>query len=192
MYYTGADEIWILGGIQAVAAMAGGTDTMPADEHADSFTVAIESLSYAEHGPDTAAVLITTSEKIGIDSIKIVDKLLEILPAATLAGMSWKTLGETIVVPTLDEVFKLADDYASEHVQILTQHPREALEKLQNCNALFLGEKTCDRHNYLRDDFEGIKQGSQHSSRLEYGSSDGSGMNTPDLHPRDNLCNVCQ
>ena len=123
---------------------AGPTDVLVvADEHADSFTVAIELLSYAEHGPDTPAVLITTSEKIGIDSIKIVDKLLEILRTATLAGMSWKTLGETIVVPTLDEVFKLADDYASEHVQILTQHPREALEKLQNCSALFLGEKTC-------------------------------------------------
>ena len=181
MYYAGADEIWVLGGVQAVAAMACGTETMPkvhfiagpgnafvaeakrqlfgevgidlfagptevlvvADQHADPFTVATDLLSQAEHGPDTPAVLITTSEKVGIESIKMVDKLLEILPTAALAGTSWKTFGEVIVVPTLDEAFTLADEYASEHVQILTQHPREALEKMRNYGALFLGEKTC-------------------------------------------------
>ena len=181
MYYAGANEIWVLGGVQAVAAMACGTETMPkvhfiagpgnafvaeakrqlfgevgidlfagptevlvvADEHADPFTVATDLLSQAEHGPDTPAVLITTSEKVGTESIKMVDKLLEILPTAALAGTSWKTFGEAIVVPTLDEAFELADEYASEHVQILTQHPREALDKMHNYGALFLGEKTC-------------------------------------------------
>ncbi|KAL9075371.1 MAG: hypothetical protein Q9161_001748 [Pseudevernia consocians] len=181
MYYAGANEIWVLGGVQAVAAMACGTETMPkvhfiagpgnafvaeakrqlfgevgidlfagptevlvvADEHADPFTVATDLLSQAEHGPDTPAVLITTSEKVGTESIKMVDKLLEILPTAALAGTSWKTFGEAIVVRTLDEAFELADEYASEHVQILTQHPREALDKMHNYGALFLGEKTC-------------------------------------------------
>ena len=181
MYYAGADEIWVLGGVQAVAAMACGTETMPkaffiagpgtafvaeakrqvfrevgidlfagptevlvvADEQADPFTVATDLLSRAEHGPDTPAVLITTSEKVGTESIKIVDKLLEMLSTAALAGTSWKTFGEAIAVPTLGEAFKLADEYASEHVQILIRHPREALEKMQNSGALFLGQKTC-------------------------------------------------
>lgn len=181
MHFAGADEIWVLGGVQAVAAMACGTETMPrvdfiagpgnafvaeakrqlfgavgidlfagptevlvvADEHASPFTIATDLLSQAEHGPDTPAVLITTSEQIGVESIKMVDKLLKILPTAALAGTSWQTFGEVIVVPTMDDAFKLADVYASEHVQILTQNPREALEKMVNYGALFLGEKTC-------------------------------------------------
>lgn len=113
-----------------------------ADEHADSFTVATDLLSQAEHGSDTPAVLITTSQKVGIDSIKMVDKLLEILPTAALAGTLWKTFDEPIVMPPSDEAFKLADDYTSEHVQILTQHLSEALEKMHNDGALFLSEKT--------------------------------------------------
>lgn len=171
MYHAGADEVWVLGGFQAVAAMACGIETMPkvhfiagpgnasvagakrqlfgevgidlfagptevlvvADEQAHPFTVATDLLSQAEHGPDTPAVLITTSEKVGT----------EMLPTAALAGTPRKTFGEAIVVPKLEEAFKLADEYASEHVQILIRHPREALEKMQNSGALFLGEKTC-------------------------------------------------
>ncbi|KAF6237304.1 hypothetical protein HO173_004773 [Letharia columbiana] len=169
MYYAGADEIWVLGGVQAVAAMACGTETMPKvyfiagpgnafvaevkrqmfgevgiDIFAGQTEVLVGALlSQAERGPDTPAVLITTSEKVGTESIKMVDKMLEMLPTATLAGTSWKTFGEAIAVPTLEEAFKLANEYASEHVQVLTRHPREALEKMQNSGALFLGEKTC-------------------------------------------------
>lgn len=211
MYYAGADEIWVLGGVQAVAAMACGTETMPkvhfiagpgnafvaeakrqlfgevgidlfagptevlvvADQHADPFTVATDLLSQAEHGPDTPAVLITTSENVGIESIKMVDKLLEILPTAALAGTSWKTFGEAIVVPTLDEAFTLADEYASEHVQILTQHPREALEKMHNYGALFLGEKTCvsygDKVSFLLRSVARLTfLGNRHKSRLAH------------------------
>ena len=57
--------------------------------------------------------------------------------------MSWETFGEVIVVDNLDEGYALADKYAFEHVQILTEKPREALEKMKSYGALFLGEKTC-------------------------------------------------
>jgi histidinol dehydrogenase len=181
MYLAGADEIFILGGVQAVAAMAIGTETMRkvdfiagpgnafvaeakkqmfgdigidlfagptevlivADEAADPFTIATDLLSQAEHGPDTPAILITTSEDIGRKTIEIVDTLLTRLPTAELAGESWRTFGEVAIVGDLTEAYALADEYSSEHVQILTKRPREALEKMRNYGALFLGEKTC-------------------------------------------------
>ncbi|KFY57509.1 hypothetical protein V496_06392 [Pseudogymnoascus sp. VKM F-4515 (FW-2607)] len=181
MHYAGADEIYVLGGVQAVAAMSIGTETIGkvdfvagpgnsfvaeakrqlfgeigidlpagptevlivADETADPTVVATDLLSQAEHGPDTPAVLITTSEEFGRKTIEEVDRLLKILPTAGLASISWTTFGEVIVVPTMDEAFGLADTYASEHVQILTETPRDALVKMSNYGALFLGEKTC-------------------------------------------------
>jgi histidinol dehydrogenase len=181
MHLAGADEIYILGGVQAVAAMAIGTETIGkvnfiagpgnsfvaeakrqlfgeigidlpagptevlivADDKADPTTVAVDLLSQAEHGPDTPAVLITTSKSVGEQTVKEVDRLLKILPTAALASISWSTYGEVIVVDTLDEAYMLADSYASEHVQILVERPREALEKMSNYGALFLGEKTC-------------------------------------------------
>ena len=181
MHFAGADEIYILGGVQAVSAMAIGTETVGkvdfisgpgnafvaeakrqlfgeigidlpagptevlivADKHADPSTVATDLLSQAEHGLDTPAVLITTSQKLGEQVLKEVDRLLNILPTAAFASVSWSTLGEVIVVNDLDEGYKLADTYASEHVQILTEHPREALAKMSRYGALFLGEKTC-------------------------------------------------
>lgn len=181
MHFAGADEIHILGGVQAVAAMAIGTETIRkvdfiagpgnafvaegkrqlfgdigidlfagptevlivADEHADPFTCATDLLSQAEHGPDTPAVLITTSEEVGKKTIEHVEKLLQTLSTAAVASVSWKAFGEVIVVETLDEAFKLADEYASEHVQILTENPREALQKMKHYGALFLGKNTC-------------------------------------------------
>lgn len=181
MHLAGADEIFILGGVQAVAAMAVGTETirkvdfiagpgnafvaegkrqlfgevgidlfagptevlLVADHKADPFTCATDLLSQAEHGPDTPAILITTSEKVAKKTMEHVDDLLKILPTAALAGTSWTNWGEVVLVDSLDEAFALADVYASEHVQILTENPRQALVKMKNYGALFLGERTC-------------------------------------------------
>ncbi|KAF3352601.1 Putative peroxisomal-coenzyme A synthetase [Verticillium dahliae VDG1] len=181
MHLAGADEILIVGGVQAVAALAVGTESIAkvdflagpgnkfvaeakrqlfgeigidlfagptevlivADDKADSYTCAVDLLSQAEHGPDTPAVLITTSEAVATRTISWVEELLKILPTAPIASVSWKDFGEVAVTETLDEAFALADEYASEHVQILTERPREALEKMTNYGALFLGENTC-------------------------------------------------
>ncbi|KAJ9603115.1 hypothetical protein H2200_012410 [Cladophialophora chaetospira] len=180
-HFAGADEIWILGGVQAIAAMAIGTETVAkvdfiagpgnpfvaeakrqlfgeigidlpagpteilivADEKADPVTVATDILSQAEHGPDTPSVVITNSKKVGEETLVEINKQLKILPTADIAGVSWSRLGEIVVVDSLDEAYKLADVYASEHVQILTENPREALEKMSNYGALFLGKETC-------------------------------------------------
>lgn len=65
------------------------------------------------------------------------------LRTADIASQSWKNHGEVVVVQNLDDAFLLADEYASEHVQILTERPREALTKMQHYGALFLGKNTC-------------------------------------------------
>lgn len=180
-HMAGADEIFILGGVQAIAGMAIGTETIPkvdfiagpgnpfvaeakrqlfgtvgidlpagptevlivADQKADYFTLATDLLSQAEHGPDTPAILITNSEELGRKVINEVTRQLKNLPTAALAAASWEDFGEVIVVENLDEAYALADRYACEHVQILTENPREALDKMKSYGALFLGEKTC-------------------------------------------------
>jgi histidinol dehydrogenase len=123
---------------------AGPTEVLiVADEHADPYVVATDLLSQAEHGPDTPAVLITNSEGLAKKTMKFIDDQLVSLSTRELAGTSWRDFGEVAVTETLDEAFALADVYASEHVQILTENPRQALEKMENYGALFLGEKTC-------------------------------------------------
>ncbi|MDV3127021.1 histidinol dehydrogenase [Mycobacterium sp. 21AC1] len=181
LHLAGADEIFLLGGTQAVAALAIGTETIGkvdmlagpgnayvaeakrqlfgevgidlfagptevlviADEYADPFVVAVDLLSQAEHGPDSPAVLITTSAALGRTVMEEIDKLLVDMPTADFAEPAWRNHGEVAVVENLDAAYVLADRYASEHVQILTRHPREALEKMRNYGALFLGEGTC-------------------------------------------------
>ncbi|EEY20475.1 histidinol dehydrogenase [Verticillium alfalfae VaMs.102] len=179
-HFAGADEIFILGGAQAIAAMAVGTETMKkvdfiagpgnafvaeakrllfgeigidlfagptetliiADESADPFTAATDLLSQAEHGPDSPAVLITCSQSVGEQTIRHVNTLLKSLSTAELASTSWRDYGEVVLVDNMDDAYRLADENSSEHVQILTKTPREALDKMTNYGALFLGEKT--------------------------------------------------
>jgi sulfopropanediol 3-dehydrogenase len=181
MRMAGADEIYLLGGIQAVAAMAIGTETIRAvnmlagpgnafvaeakrqlfgevgidlfagptevliiaDEHADAFVVAVDLLSQAEHGPDSPAVLITTSEELGRRVIEFVEEILVAMPTRDFAAPAWRDWGAVHVVASLDDAFALGDEYAFEHVQVLTENPRDALEKMHDYGALFLGEGTC-------------------------------------------------
>ena len=181
MHLAGADEIYLLGGIQAVAAMAIGTETIKpvnmlagpgnafvaeakrqlfgevgidlfagpteilviADEFADPFIVAVDLLSQAEHGPDSPAVLITTSEELGYQVLEHVDTLLIDMPTRDYSAPAWRDWGAIHVVDSLDDAYTLADEFAFEHVQILTRTPREALEKMHDYGALFLGEGTC-------------------------------------------------
>lgn len=181
LHMAGADEIFLLGGTQAVAAMSLGTETIGkvdllagpgnayvaeakrqlfgevgidlfagptetlivADEHADPFVVAVDLLSQAEHGPDSPAVLVTTSNLLGERVLELVEDLLPTMPTEDFARPAWRDHGEVVVVDGLDEAYALADEYASEHVQILTQRPREALEAMRNYGAIFLGEGTC-------------------------------------------------
>jgi sulfopropanediol 3-dehydrogenase len=181
LHLAGADEIFLLGGTQAVAAMAIGTETIGkvdmlagpgnayvaeakrqlfgevgidlfagpteilviADDQADPFVVAVDLLSQAEHGPDSPAVLITSSEPLARRVMQLIEEILVDMPTADFARPAWRDHGEVALVADLDAAYELADQYASEHVQVLTQEPRRALEKMRNYGALFLGEGTC-------------------------------------------------
>jgi sulfopropanediol 3-dehydrogenase len=178
---AGADEIYCLGGIQAVAAMglgtqsiapvdilvgpgnafvaeakrqlfgrvgidlfAGPTETLIiADEiGCDGELAATDLLGQAEHGPDSPAVLLTTSEKLARDTMTWIGKLLEILPTADIARRAWESFGEVIVAQDDAEMVRIADEIASEHVQVMTADPDYFLKNMTNYGALFLGART--------------------------------------------------
>ncbi|MEU3662439.1 histidinol dehydrogenase [Streptomyces sp. NPDC032940] len=181
MHLAGADEIWLLGGVQAVAAMAVGTDSMEpvnliagpgnayvaeakrqlfgeigidlfagpteilvlADDQADPFVCAVDLLSQAEHGPDSPAALITTSREVAEKTLAEVERLLPGMPTRDFAEPAWRDHGQVLVVDGIDELYELADTFASEHVEVLTAEPRLALERMTQYGALFLGEGTC-------------------------------------------------
>ena len=181
MHLAGADEIYLMGGVQAVAAMALGTESIPAvdmlagpgnayvaeakrqlfgsvgidlfagpteilviaDDAADPLVVAVDLLSQAEHGPDSPAVLVTTSENLARTVIALIDDLLPGMPTRDFAGPAWRDHGQVLVTDDLAEAFAVADSFASEHVEVLTESPRLALGAMKNYGALFLGEGTC-------------------------------------------------
>jgi sulfopropanediol 3-dehydrogenase len=180
MHLGGADEIYILGGVQAIAAMALGTETIQpvdmlvgpgnayvaeakrqlfgrvgidllagptevlviADATADAEMVATDLLGQAEHGPTSPAVLLTTSEKLAQETLVEIGRQLETLETADIAGVAWQEYGQVIVVDSVDEMVQVADEIASEHVEVLTETPRYFLEHMTNYGALFLGPET--------------------------------------------------
>ena len=177
---AGADEIYCLGGIQAVGAMAlgtasirpvdmlvgpgnafvaeakrqlfgrvgidlfaGPTETMViADETVDGEMCATDLLGQAEHGPDSPAILITTSRKLAEETMREVARLLEILPTAGIARVAWENWGEVILCADEEEMAQVSDEIANEHVQVMTRDPDWFLNRLVNYGALFLGPRT--------------------------------------------------
>ena len=180
MHFGGADEIYILGGVQALAAMAygalgiepvdmivgpgnayvaeakrqlfglvgidllaGPTEVLVvADETADAEICAVDLLGQAEHGPTSPAVLLTTSRSLAESIEAEIGRQLEALPTADLAGVAWRDYGEVILVDSDAEMVRVADEIASEHVEILTRDPNYFLEHMSNYGALFLGPET--------------------------------------------------
>ena len=180
MHMGGAHEIYVLGGMQAVGAMALGTETIDpvhmivgpgnafvaeakrqlfgrvgidlfagptetmviADETVDAELCATDLLGQAEHGYNSPAVLLTNSEKLARETLAEIDRILEILPTAETARTSWEDYGEVIVCETYDEMLKVADDIASEHVQVMTDRDDWFLENMTCYGALFLGPRT--------------------------------------------------
>ena len=88
------------------------------------------------------AVLLTTSEKLARDTMVEVERQLKILPTAAIAAQSWAEYGEVIVCNSDAEMLQVADDLASEHVQVMTRDPDYFLKNMSNYGALFLGPRT--------------------------------------------------
>ncbi len=180
MHFAGADEILVLGGVQAVAAMAIGTATIKqvdmlvgpgnmfvaeakrqlygrvgidlfagptetliiADDSVDGEMCAVDLLGQAEHGPTSPAILLTNSEALAKATMAEVARQLAILPTAGIAAIAWAEYGQVIVCDTIDEMVQVADDIASEHVQVMTTEPNVFLDRMTNYGALFLGPRT--------------------------------------------------
>jgi len=177
---AGADAIYCLGGVQAVAAMALGTESIEAvdmlvgpgnayvaeakrqlfgrvgidlfagptetmviaDETVDGEICATDLLGQAEHGPDSPAILITNSERLARETMREVERLLDILPTRDIARRAWDTHGEVILCDGYEEMLAVADRYANEHVQVMTKDPDWFLQRMTNYGALFLGPRT--------------------------------------------------
>jgi len=180
MHLGGAHEILCLGGIQAVGAMALGTETIDpvhmlvgpgnafvaeakrqlfgrvgidlfagptetmviADDTVDAEMCATDLLGQAEHGYNSPAVLVTNTRKLAEATLAEIDRILQILPTADTAGASWRDYGEVILCDTYDEMLDVANDIASEHVQVMTDRDDWFLENMQSYGALFLGPRT--------------------------------------------------
>ncbi|MFP3385705.1 histidinol dehydrogenase [Tritonibacter sp. SIMBA_163] len=181
MHFGGADEIHILGGIQAVGAMALGTESIEAvhmlvgpgnafvaeakrqlfgrvgidlfagptetmviadETAADPELCATDLLGQAEHGYNSPAVLVTNSRALAEGTLEEIDRLLKILPTADTARVSWEDYGEVILCETYEEMREIADEIASEHVQVMTDRDDWFLEKMTCYGALFLGPRT--------------------------------------------------
>jgi sulfopropanediol 3-dehydrogenase len=122
--------------------LAGPTEiAIIADETADPRLLAADLLGQAEHGPATPAVLITTSREIGEETIREVDRWLEgEWPTKEMAGEAWRNRGEVILCESDEEMVKVSDEVATEHLEVQTKDPDWFLERLTNYGSLFLGE----------------------------------------------------
>ena len=180
MHMGGAHEIYCLGGIQAVGAMAIGTETIEpvhmlvgpgnafvaeakrqlfgrvgidlfagptetmviADDTVDAEMCATDLLGQAEHGYNSPAVMVTNSRKLAEETLAEIDRILEILPTRETASVSWNEYGEMILCDTYEEMLDVANDIASEHVQVMTDRDDWFLDNMHSYGALFLGPRT--------------------------------------------------
>ena len=180
MHFGGAHEIYVIGGIQAVGAMALGTETIDpvdmlvgpgnafvaeakrqlfgkvgidlfagptetmviADNTVDAELCATDLLGQAEHGYNSPAVLVTNNKNLAEETISEIERILTILPTADTASVSWKEYGEIVVCDTYEEMLDVANEIASEHVQVMTDRDDWFLENMHSYGALFLGPRT--------------------------------------------------
>jgi sulfopropanediol 3-dehydrogenase len=176
-HLSGVDRVFVLGGVQALAAMAYGLlGDLPvdmlvgagnayvaeakrqlfgqtaidllagpsevgviADETADPELVAADLLGQSEHGVDSPAALITTSPTLGVAVIDLVERQLETLETAHIAGPAWRDHGLVLVAEDPDVVVALMDDLAPEHLEVMTRDDAFFHDRLRNYGSLFLG-----------------------------------------------------
>ena len=115
-----------------------------ADETADAAVVAEDLVSQAEHGPDSPAWLITTSQQLADDVMAQMDKHIDALPetARNAATAAWRDYGEVILCDTDEEAATISDEYAAEHLEVHTSKDDWYTARLKNYGSLFIGEET--------------------------------------------------
>ncbi len=175
---AGVAKIYKVGGAQAIAALAYGTESIPkvdkivgpgniyvalakkavyghvsidsiagpseilvvADETANPRYVAADLLSQAEHDELASAILVTTSEKLAHEVSDQVDGFLKELSRAEIISKSLDNYGYILLADTMEDVIDVANEIASEHLEIQTKNPFEVMTKIRNAGAIFIGE----------------------------------------------------
>ena len=175
---AGADVIYKVGGAQAVAALAFGTETIPkvdkivgpgnifialakkavfgfvsidsiagpseilvlADETANPRFVAADLLSQAEHDEMASAILVTTSMELANKVSEEVDKFVAVLSRKEILEKSLENYGYILVTDSMKDAIDVANDIASEHLEIVTKNPFDTMTRIKNAGAIFLGE----------------------------------------------------
>lgn len=176
-FVSGVDRLYVLGGVQALGAMAFGLLDEPpvdmlvgagnayvaeakrqlfgavaidllagpsevavlADETADPAIVAADLLGQAEHGPNSPAALVTTSEALGRAVLDEVERQLATLSTADIAGAAWRDFGSVTVAEDAETAIALMDDLAPEHLEVITRNDEFYHDRLRNYGSLFLG-----------------------------------------------------
>lgn len=177
---AGADEIYMVGGAQAIAAMAYGTETIPkvdkivgpgnifvttakklvygevdidfpagpsevliiADEKANAEYIAIDMLAQAEHDPNAASVLVTTSKTLADAVNEAINTEIKSAPREEIIKESLQKYGQIILVDNLKEAAEFSNQYAPEHLIIMTTDPEKVLDNIKHAGSIFLGELT--------------------------------------------------
>lgn len=175
---AGVDVIYKVGGAQAIAALAYGTESIPkvdkivgpgniyvalakkavyghvsidsiagpseilviADETANPKFVAADLLSQAEHDELASAILVTTSEELAKKVSEEVDKFVAQLSRKSILEASLENYGYILIADNMDDVIDIANDIASEHLEIVTKDPFMTMTKIRNAGAIFIGE----------------------------------------------------
>ena len=175
---AGVDVVYKVGGAQAIAALAYGTDSIPkvdkivgpgniyvalakkavyghvsidsiagpseilviADETANPRYVAANLLSQAEHDELASAILVTTSETLAKEVSKQVEVFVEELSRTEIMKKSLENYGYILVADTMEEVIDIANEIASEHLEIMTANPYDVMMRVRNAGAIFIGE----------------------------------------------------
>jgi histidinol dehydrogenase len=178
----GVDEVYVVGGMQAIAALAFGTETIPkvakivgpgssyvtaakrllygvvdvglpagpsesiilTDEHADPRLAALDLLVEAEHGPESAAILVTHSREVAEKALAILPDYIRELPEWRRAFVEnvLSNYGGVLLTVSLEQSIQFVNDYAPEHLEVLTAEPFVTLQKIRNAGEILLGAYT--------------------------------------------------
>ena len=137
----------LLFGEVGIDVFAGPTESaIIADETADPMTVAIDLASQAEHGTNSPVWLFTTSQELADTVNRILPKIADDMPSGEVVKAAWANHGEIIVGDTDEEVAAISDQYASEHLQVITKDNDWWKARLKNYGSLFVGEGATVTH----------------------------------------------
>ena len=128
-------------GYVSIDSVAGPSEIMViADETANPRFVAADLLSQAEHDEMASAILVTTSEELAKKVSAQIDEFLKELSRSEIISKSLENYGYILVADSIDEAIEVANDIASEHLEIVTKDPFNVMTKIKNAGAIFLGE----------------------------------------------------